>query len=293
MASFEHNADMSVDQVDKKPKQEHAHGHSHSHGEGHEFAKIVALGTVTVGGATFTIDREGQVECGKETEFGVELIGGANVKPSAAWLANPDGSEVCDKVSSEDHNQHWHFKVDPLDPVKKSKFVLQVGEETAVLDFARGAQPCNTGILSVVKAPHAPEWRGYLELKLHGDAGDLELWLYDPSTTMDEFARSKPTPFDIPKETVLTLTFPTHGGKSITMAVRDMDKNEDEEGTPNMRGDGTNYFIFPGESGQDPAWLVGETPTSWRGLVTVTFQVDGKSYVAEPFVLVPHDALEG
>ena len=39
-------------------------------------------------------------------------------------------------------------------------------------------------------------------------------------------------------------------------------------------------------------WLVGETVTSWRGVVTVTFDVDGKSYVAEPFVLVPHDALE-
>ena len=81
--------------------------------------------------------------------------------------------------------------------------------------------------------------------------------------------------------------------KTIELRVRNMEQNEDEEGTPNMRSGGTNYFIFQGESGQDPEWLVGETPTSWRGLVTAAFQVDGKSFVAEPFVLVPHDALEG
>ena len=127
MASFEHNADMSTDQGEKKQKQEHAHGHSHSHGEGAEFAKIVALGTVTVGGATFSIDREGQVAAGQETEFGVEHVGGAAVKPTAAWLANPDGEKVSEPVSSEDHNQHWHFKVYPLMPIKKSKFVLRVG----------------------------------------------------------------------------------------------------------------------------------------------------------------------
>ena len=43
-----------------------------------------------------------------------------------------------------------------------------------------------------------------------------------------------------------------------------------------------------GESGQDPEWLVGE---KWRGLVTVAFTVGDKSYTADPFVLVPHDAL--
>ena len=177
-------------------------------------------------------------------------------------------------------------------PVKKSKFVLQVGQEEVVVDYARGAQPINGGLLSVVKAAHAPDWRGFLELKLHGDAGDLELWLYDKFPVSNWSAKGgKPTPFDVPKETVMTLTFPSHQGKTITMSIRNGDQNEDEEGTPNMRDGRTNYFIFPGESGQDPAWLIGETVTSWRGLVTVSFEVDGKAYVADPFVLVPHDAL--
>ena len=56
-----------------------------------------------------------------------------------------------------------------------------------------------------------------------------------------------------------------------------------------MRDGGkTNYFIFPGESGQDPEWLKGE---DWRGTVKVAFDADGKTYACDPFVLVPHDAL--
>ena len=72
------------------------------------------------------------------------------------------------------------------------------------------------------------------------------------------------------------------------MAVRNSDQNEDEEGTPNMRDACTNYFIFPGESGQDQEWLKGE---EWRGTVTVAFEANSKSYACDPFVLVPHEAL--
>ena len=55
-----------------------------------------------------------------------------------------------------------------------------------------------------------------------------------------------------------------------------------------MRDGGTNYFIFPGESGADQEWLKGE---KWRGVATVAFEADGKSYACDPFVLVPHEAL--
>jgi len=293
MASFEHNADPTAgSQVEdeKKKEAEHGHGHSHEHADGHVAAKIVALGSVTLGGSTFIVDREGQVEAGKETEFGVEHIGGPLVVPSGAWVANPDGEKLCDPVAGEGHEQHWHFNVMPLEPVKKSKFVLRVGEEEAVLDFCHGAQPCQDGILSVFKAAHDPEFRAFLELKLHDDAGDLELWLYSSAgvRTAWRATTGKPQPFDIPKDSVLRLTFPNHGGKTIELRVRDADENKDEDGTPNMRGGATNYFVFPGESGQDPEWLMGE---KWRGTVSVAFEVDGKSYACDPFVLVPHGAL--
>ena len=293
MASHEHDAAMDVaDPEVKKPKSEHesAHGHSHEHADGEEAAKITALGTVTVGGATFAIDREGQVESGKTTEFGVELVGAAAAKPHSAWLANPDGTKVCEPVSAEEHLSHWHFNVEPLMPVKKSKFVLKVGDEEAIVDWCRGADPCNDGILSVFKAVDAPAGGApmFLELKLHGDAGDLELFLYERFPISDWKTKGKPAPFDIPKDSVVTLTFPSHENKSVELRVRNDKENEDEDGKPNMRGNGTNYFIFPGESGQDPEWLKGEKA---RYNVTVTFQANGKSYAADPFVLVPHEAL--
>ena len=209
-------------------------------------------------------------------------MGSGTAVPSAAWLANPDGEKLCDPVASEDHNQHWHFTLCPLMPVKKSKFFLKVGEEEASIDFAAKNLPCNDGILTVLKAADGGKG-GFLELKLHDDAGDLELWLY--SSALDG---KKPKPFDVPKETVMHLTFPSHDNKSVTLSIRNGENNEDEEGTPNMRGDGTNYFIFPGESGQEPEWLMGE---KWRGVVTVAFDVGGKKYGCDPFVLVPHGAL--
>ena len=268
----------------------HGAGTASEHTHGPTNAKIVALGTVTLGGATFMIDRDGQVEAGLETEFGVEHIGGAAVAPSGAWIANPDGKKLCEPVPAEGHEQHWHLKCCPLYPVKKAKFVLQVGEEEAVVDFAPGAAPHNDGILSVFKAAHEPEWRGFLELRLHGDAGDLEIWLYASAGARTQWQShtGKAVPFDVPKETVIQLTFPSHEGRTLEMRVRNDDQNEDEDGTTNMRESGTNYFIFPGESGQDAEWLKGE---EWRGIVSVAFEADGKSYACDPLVLVPHEAL--
>ena len=110
------------------------------------------------------------------------------------------------------------------------------------------------------------------------------------SLTQNAFknAEFKPTPFDVPKETVVTITFPSHAGKQVKLAVRDMDKNPDEEGKENMRGGGTNYFIFPGETDQDPEWLKDE---KWRGTAVVSFDGPAGKVECEPFVLCAHEAL--
>ena len=87
-----------------------------------------------------------------------------------------------------------------------------------------------------------------ITLRVHGDAGDLELWLYTSAgqQTSWQSHTGQPVPFDVPKETVIRLTFPRHAGKTLEIRVRNGDKNEDEEGTPNMWDGGTSYFIFPG-----------------------------------------------
>eukprot|EP01052_Picozoa_sp_SAG31_P072704 SAG31_NODE_31694_length_365_cov_0.781955_1_plen_92_part_10 len=76
------------------------------------------------------IDRDGQIEAGKTTEFGIEHVDAPAAKrqrtsavaPSAAWIANPDGKKLCEPVKGEGHDTgdgegHWHFNVTPLYPV--------------------------------------------------------------------------------------------------------------------------------------------------------------------------------
>jgi len=118
---------------------------------------------------------------------------------------------------------------------------------------------------------------GFLELKLHDDKGDLELWLTkDGKGTV---------PFDLPLETTLKVSFPDLEQDSVTLQVRNTEKNEDEGGTPTIRDQKTNYFIFPGDTGVDATFLMG---TEFSTNVVVSFSVDGTNYVSAPFKLVPH-----
>jgi hypothetical protein len=123
---------------------------------------------------------------------------------------------------------------------------------------------------------------GFVELKLHDDKGDLELWL-GKDREMDE-------PIDVPADTVIRVTFTDLAGKTAELRVRNNQQNEDEDGTANLRNGKTNYFIFPGNSGQDPTWLMG---ADFRSNVKLTFTVDGKSYASEEFLLVPHTHADG
>lgn len=87
-----------------------------------------------------------------------------------------------------------------------------------------------------------------LEIKLHDDAGDLEVWLV-------KGGRDGP-PLDLPLDSVLTLDFPDLK-RQIELRVRDREKNAGEDGASNLRDGLTNYFIFPGETGADAKWLMG------------------------------------
>merc|ERR1711972_763560 len=156
------------------------------------------------------------------------------------------------------------------------RLAISCGDEVSTISIHPGAAPANDGILSVLEDADGKHV-GFIELKLHDDAGDLELWM------CADGAMSQP--LDFPADTVITVTFPTHDNRSVQLSVRDNDKNEDEDGKPNMRGGKTNYFIFPGESDQDPTFLIGE---NFRSTTTVTFKAAGKAYRAPPFILVPH-----
>ena len=48
---------------------------------------------------------------------------------------------------------------------------------------------------------------GFLELKLHGDAGDLEMWFYERTGDSLFGAGGNAMPFDVPHPTVVKLAF--------------------------------------------------------------------------------------
>jgi hypothetical protein len=89
---------------------------------------------------------------------------------------------------------------------------------------------------------------GTAEIKLHDDAGDVEVWLTRGGLDGEAW--------DLPVATTLTMDFPALG-KKIVLAVRDDALNADESGKATIRGGATNYFVFPGETGIDASWLMG------------------------------------
>jgi hypothetical protein len=295
------------------------------HGDG-EHSAVVALGTCSLGGAVFAIDREGQSEAGgAPCTFGVERLPAsswstselgqsASADPDAAWLESASGDALCAPVSGEGHDQHWHFTLTADGHAHApAVFVLQAGGATARVALCSGAAPSHGGILTPLRMTRGDsaklsgtagaEVAGFLELKLHDDLGDLEAWLTLTSNGQDQAAGR---PLDLPAASAqLTATFhapAAHQGRAVHLRVRNGNRNEDEGGNANMRpGQVTNYFIFPGgasdetkgagaAAADDALWLTGE---SWRGLVSFVFddEASGAAYACDPFVLVPHSAL--
>ena len=118
---------------------------------------------------------------------------------------------------------------------------------------------------------------GYLELKLHDDTGDLELWLgQDPNVQF---------PFDLPADSIITVDFEAGKDTSVRLKVRNLKFNQDSEGHPTMRNGMTNYFIFPGDTGADASWL---TEANSKAMVTVRFSASGEDFATKPFLLVSH-----
>jgi hypothetical protein len=260
------------------------HGHSHGgeghthgegHGEGHDHGGgIVSLGNLSIGSEKFMIDREGQADKNFETTFGVERVGPGKATGFTAWVQDSKGQRLCEPVEADSHDNHFHFTLMPRGSDAET-FALSCGDQVSAISVHPGAAPTNGGIMSVLEDADGKHV-GFIELKLHDDAGDLELWICKDGAMSE--------PLDFPASTSITVTCPTHD-KSVQLQVRNNDKNEDEDGNPTMRDGKTNYFIFPGESEQDPAWLVG---AKFRSTTTVTFTSESKNYTAPPFVLVPH-----
>ena len=113
---------------------------------------------------------------------------------------------------------------------------------------------------------------GTVEIKLHDDAGDLEVWLKKGGYEGE--------PWRLPLDTTLTLAFPSEG-KKINLAVRDTERNEDESGESTISDGQTNYFVFPADTGVDASWLMG---SDFAAKVELSFE----GATTGSFVLRPH-----
>ena len=118
---------------------------------------------------------------------------------------------------------------------------------------------------------------GTAEIKLHDDAGDVEIWL-----TQGGFGGE---PWRLGVDTTLALTFPDLE-QEVILAVRDPERNEDESGAATVVDGTTNYFLFPGETGVDASWLMG---AEFAALAELQIEEN----TTGPFILRPHVHREG
>ena len=267
--------DDSADSTGQTPP-----GPQTGHGGGSHHGAIVALGAVKLADQTFTIAREGECAPGKECAFAVAHVGKAAPSALYLWVENAAGVQVSASIQNEGDGGHWHFHVSPQPNAQPTKVVLRLREgdkdERASLPLHAGAAPRNHGICAPI-ADTSGEVVGWMELKLHDDKGDLELWLTTDSAMTQ--------PMDTSPETKITATFPTLGDRTVRLKVRNSDGNEDEDGKTTMRDGKTNYFIFPGGTGSDASWLKGG---AFKSVVKVTIGGWAVTRTSPPFVLTPH-----
>ena len=201
---------------------------------------------------------------------------GMEVTPSSipANAAKPKEVEL---ILSDLSNLVSGLQADPLDDSSLENLVLGLHPVIAKLIEAAGMPHIHAnegpsgGFLFPIFDSNK-EQTGTIEIKLHDDAGDLEVWLKSGGYEGD--------PWRLPTDTTLTLNFPALN-KSVTLAVRDQDRNEDESGASTIIEGNTNYFVFPGSTDEDASWLMG---ADFAAKVELRFE----EATTGSFVLRPH-----
>ena len=245
------------------------------------------LGTLTVAGNEFSIARLGKLIPGKEGSFNVRPQGASSDDLAKwnlyLWVEDKEGTQLSAPSKGTIEDSAIHFHVTPREsktPPARAVLRLRADgiDERAGLPLDGHGHEHKGGPHHGIPATFSGSGTsGHLELKLHDDKGDLELWLFRDS------ALTKP--FDLPLSGSVEIEFIDVDGRKVSLRPRDQAKNEDEDGKPNIRDGKTNYFIYPSRTGEDASWLKGKT---FQSIVIVRFQSDGKELVSEEFILKPH-----
>lgn len=274
------------------------------------------LGTITVGGYTLEVASLGAIAEGANAAVAARVSKspkGQDWKRANlyAWAVSAAGERLTapSKAVVENGRLHMHVSLPP-GSADASDLVFRLraqGKDTrvklALVAGATGGSKATTPTSATdsadagaaegdaghshEKTPHdgmlarlggpAKALDGWLELKLHDDKGDLELWLAKDKAMSE--------PLDLPLGAKPTVRFIDFKGRTVTLAVRDTAKNLDEDGAANVRAGKTNYFIFPGNTGADAKWLMGKKFTS---IVVVAVPTGETATESAEFVLRPH-----
>ena len=248
----------------------------------------VDLGTVTLASKEFGMVRLGDIVAGKEGAIEVHPKDLAESEWSQwnffLWVEDKVGTQLSAPSKGEREGRGLHFHVTPRDtgrePVRAVLRLRYDGvdeRDSLPLDghgheHEHGPHDGNTAKFSDGKGT-----TGHLELKLHDDKGDLELWLAKDDHITE--------PFDVPLGTTVQIFFIDVGGREISLRPRNTEENEDESGNANVRGGKTNYFVYPTSGDDDASWLRGK---DFNSIVTVAFSAGGVDYRSEEFVVAPH-----
>ncbi|MBA3239290.1 MAG: hypothetical protein H0T62_13225 [Parachlamydiaceae bacterium] len=242
------------------------------------------LGSVKVSNKEFLITLLGELVPGKEGAFEIASRSGFSGLTAYIWVESKDGSKLSAPSKGILENGKLHFHVLPNLNSTPYRVVLRVREGT--ID-ERVSLPLSGHGHEHMDSPHhgvvsklftkSGEHVGHLELKLHDDKGDLELWVAK-NENMD-------IPFDFPLHSNVKVKFIDYNNKEVLLKARNYEKNEDEEGNINLRNKKTNYFIFPTSHQEDVSWLKGK---EFSSIVIVSIEAEGNQYNSEELILVPH-----
>ena len=183
-----------------------------------------------------------------------------------------DFPEVHDGDGHDDHDGHEHDG----DEHGHDDHDGHAHDDHEGHDHEHGAEGPHHGLVQPFSSADG-KVSGFVELKLHDDKGDLELWIAQD--------KGMKKPFDLPLASEVTVTFTSMKDRKVTLAVRNTDENEDEDGSANNREGKTNYFIFPGNTGGDAKWLMGK---AFEATVTVSFDTPQGKVTTKAFTLKPH-----
>jgi hypothetical protein len=246
----------------------------------------LALGEVEILGHTFAVTRLGEVTAGSEAAFRVTLAKGPAGAELARlslflWVENEAGESLSAASKGSVEAGGLHFHTTPrADAGVPTNVALRLRAEGA---DDRAKLPLDGHGHAHVETPHhglmavLENGAGHLELKLHDDKGDLELWL-----TKDAEGQQA---LDLPLDTVIRVTLIDKDNRTVELRVRNKERNEDEDDNTSIRNGKTNYFIYPGDTGADASWLQGKT---FNSLAVVELEIDGKAVRSEEFSLAPH-----